>query len=220
MKPSTGLPPRSACGAIAQAPTLRTSPHRCAAGARVLQQDAERAASRRRLVGLRRVLDGEAVRDQRRHVEPAARPSCRAPPRSCAARSSARSRPGSRCPCCLVVRVVAARAVGARDLEAQLLLVEVGARQLEPGDAHQHDAAALAAHLRRLVHRLVALGGGGDQHARRRRARARRPCAAAPGPRPPQVARSPRRTGAPARAWLRRSRSPARGSRARAAAAP
>jgi hypothetical protein len=64
----------------------------------------------------------------------------------------------------LVERVVAPRPVRAGDLEAQLLLVEIGPRQLEAGDAHQHDTAALAAHVRGLGDRLARGGGGGEQH--------------------------------------------------------
>src|SRR6185312_2259476 len=45
----------------------------------------------------------------------------------------------------------------------QLLLVEVGARELEAGDADEDDAAALPAHLRRLVDRLVAARRRGDE---------------------------------------------------------
>src|SRR5690606_2505939 len=50
----------------------------------------------------------------------------------------------------LVGRIVPARAIGARDLEAEFLLVEIGPVELEAGDADQYDAAALAAHLGRL----------------------------------------------------------------------
>src|SRR6185436_17692773 len=56
----------------------------------------------------------------------------------------------------LVVRVVASGSVTTGHLERELLLVEIGARELETGDAHQHDAPALAAHLRGLMHRLAA----------------------------------------------------------------
>ena len=72
----------------------------------------------------------------------------------------------------LVLRVVAPGAIGARHLEAQLLLVEVRTIELQAGDADQDDAAAPAAHAGRLRHRLVARGRGDDQHAIRAAGRA------------------------------------------------
>src|ERR1039458_2583987 len=65
-------------------------------------------------------------------------------------------------PALLVGRIVAARTVGAADLEAQFLGVQVGPRQLEPRYAHQYDATTLATYAGRLADRLVTLGGGRD----------------------------------------------------------
>ena len=63
-----------------------------------------------------------------------------------------------------VSRVIAAWPVRARHLKGQFLFVKVGPRELEPRYAHQHDAPALAAHLRGLADRLVALGRCGDDY--------------------------------------------------------
>ena len=68
-------------------------------------------------------------------------------------------------PLLFVRRIVTAGTVRAGYLEAELLLVEVRPRQLEAGHADEHDAPAPPAHQRPLVHRLVAAGGGRDQHA-------------------------------------------------------
>ena len=64
----------------------------------------------------------------------------------------------------LVGRVVAPRPVGAAHLETQLLLVKIGPRQLQPGHADEHDAAALATHGCGLVHRIAAARVRGDEH--------------------------------------------------------
>jgi len=49
-------------------------------------------------------------------------------------------------PLVFIFFVVAPCAVGTRDLEAELLLVEVVATHVETDDADQDDAAAFAAH--------------------------------------------------------------------------
>ncbi len=67
-------------------------------------------------------------------------------------------------PAPLVILVVATGSVGARHLERQLLLVEVGASQVQPHHADQHDPPPLATALRGLMHDLVALGRRRDQH--------------------------------------------------------
>ncbi len=131
---------------------------------RVFQQDPQRARrARHQPIGLGRRLDGEAVRDQGLHVQAPARHQVKhrlevalLGPADQAERIVAA--PG------LVLGVVPARAVGARHLERQLLLVEVRPRELQPRDPDQHDAAALAAHQGGLVDRIAALGAGGDQH--------------------------------------------------------
>src|SRR5690606_19065946 len=64
----------------------------------------------------------------------------------------------------LVGRVIAPGAVAAADLEGKLLLVEVRTGQLQTSNAHQHDTAALAAHLCGLADWFVALRRGGDDH--------------------------------------------------------
>ncbi len=63
----------------------------------------------------------------------------------------------------LVDVVVAAGAVRGRDQEVELLLVHVGALEVEADVADEDDAALLAARLHRLADDLVALGRGGDQ---------------------------------------------------------
>ena len=65
----------------------------------------------------------------------------------------------------LVVLVVASRTVRAGDLEAQFLLIEVCAVQLESRHADKNDAPAFATHLRRLSNRLAATRCGSDQNA-------------------------------------------------------
>src|SRR6185437_11720803 len=67
-------------------------------------------------------------------------------------------------PLLLVERIITTRSIRARDLETQLLLVEVGAGKLKAGHSHQNDAAAFATHQRRLMDRLAAAGRGGDDH--------------------------------------------------------
>ena len=68
-------------------------------------------------------------------------------------------------PLLFVARIVTPRSVRAGHLERQLLLEEVVSRQLQPGDADEDDAAARAAHLRRLPHRFVAARRRGHEDA-------------------------------------------------------
>ena len=67
-------------------------------------------------------------------------------------------------PLFLVGGVVAARAVGARHPEAQLLVVVGLARQLQAHRSHRHHRAAIAGRLAGQRHRLGRRSGGGDQH--------------------------------------------------------
>lgn len=131
----------------------------------VLQHDAQRGlVAAQQVIRARRLVEGNAVRDQRAHVESAVGQHIEhrleiallGP-----AHEAQRIVPAL----LLIRRVVAARPVRARHLERQLLLVEVRPIQLQPRHAHQHDAAALAAHLRGLGHRLARRGGCRDDDA-------------------------------------------------------
>ena len=131
---------------------------------RVLQQYAQRRSrSAYERIGLLRVTDGEAMRDQRPHVQP---PVGHHVEHRLEVALLGPAHEAHRIveTLFLVVRVVAPRPIGAGHLKREFLLVEVRPRQLKTGYTHQHDAPALAAHQRRLVHRLAALGRGRDQH--------------------------------------------------------
>jgi hypothetical protein len=137
---------------------------RCRVIGRVFQQDAEALLIQQRGIGGRRLGQRETVGDERRIVE-------RAGGREVEDRLEiALLRPPNVSkriiPALIFVeRIVSSRPVRAGDLEGQLLLVEIGARQLQPDDTDQHDPPTLAAHLRGVVHRAVAAGRGADQYA-------------------------------------------------------
>lgn len=114
-------------------------------------------------VGFFRVFDGETMGGQRPHVDLAGGHEVE-DGLEIALLGPAHVGDGVILRLVLVLRIIAAGAVGAGDLEGQFLLVKDGAGQFEPGHAHQHDAPALAAHGGRLHDRLRGLGGGGDEH--------------------------------------------------------
>ncbi len=130
--------------------------------ARVLQKNPERrlAAAHDR-VGRVRLLEGETMRDQGRHVEPAVGHHVEHG-LEISLLGPAHESDRIVLPFLLVRGVVPTWPVRARYLERQLLLVEVVPGQLQTRHANQHDAPALPAHQRGLVHRLVALRRRGD----------------------------------------------------------
>ena len=101
------------------------------------------------------------MRNQRRHIEPAIRHHVEHG-LEIALRRPAHEADRIVLPLLFVIRIVSSRSIGTRHLKTQLLLIEIRARQFEPGDADQHDAAALAAHRCCLMHRLAAFGRRGD----------------------------------------------------------
>ena len=64
----------------------------------------------------------------------------------------------------LVVRVVAARPVGAGESQLELLLVQGRSRQLQANVADDHHPAPVAREGGRQQHRIVRFGGGADEH--------------------------------------------------------
>src|SRR5439155_15606133 len=129
-----------------------------------LQQDAERwLTGSEQLVCVRGTLERKAMGDEGCHVQLAARHQVQHG-FEIALLGPAHEADRIVLPPFLVGRVVAAGTIGAADLEAQFLSVEVGPRQLEPSHAHEYDAPTLATYLSRLAHRSRALGRGGNNY--------------------------------------------------------
>ena len=65
-------------------------------------------------------------------------------------------------PFVFVVGVIATRAVGAGDLEAEFFFIEVGTTEFQTRDTDQNDTPAFAGHTRCLGDRIIGFGGRGD----------------------------------------------------------